>query len=83
VYFGTYEIVKEAAGGNVDDNHHPFAAGSSDHRIPFTSSDTKADLPFPALSGACATITSDALMNPFDGMQAASVGDSLLADPLQ
>ncbi len=28
VYFGTYEIVKEAAGGNVDNNHHPFAAGS-------------------------------------------------------
>lgn len=45
VYFGTYEIVKEAAGGNVDDGHHPFAA---------------------ALSGSCATITSDALMNPFD-----------------
>ncbi|KAJ5564553.1 mitochondrial carrier [Penicillium frequentans] len=45
VYFGTYEIVKEMAGGNVDDGHHPLAA---------------------ALSGASATIASDALMNPFD-----------------
>ncbi|KAK2738573.1 Fe(2+) transporter [Myotisia sp. PD_48] len=45
VYFGTYEVVKEFAGGNVGTGHHPFAAG---------------------LSGACATITSDALMNPFD-----------------
>ena len=28
VYFGTYEIVKEAAGGNkVDGRHHPLAAG--------------------------------------------------------
>ncbi|EEH09139.1 mitochondrial RNA splicing protein [Histoplasma capsulatum G186AR] len=45
VYFGTYEVVKELAGGNVGNGHHPFAAG---------------------LSGACATITSDALMNPFD-----------------
>lgn len=28
VYFGTYEIVKEAAGGNATDGkHHPLAAG--------------------------------------------------------
>lgn len=27
VYFGTYEAVKELAGGNVDDGHHPVAAG--------------------------------------------------------
>lgn len=28
VYFGTYEIVKEAAGGNAEDGkHHPGAAG--------------------------------------------------------
>ena len=27
VYFGTYELVKEMAGGNVDDGHHPLAAG--------------------------------------------------------
>jgi solute carrier family 25 iron transporter 28/37 len=46
VYFGTYEIIKEAAGGNAaDGKHHPAAA---------------------ALSGACATIASDAMMNPFD-----------------
>lgn len=48
VYFGTYEVVKELAGGNKQDGkHHPAAA---------------------ALSGAAATIASDALMNPFDGM---------------
>ncbi|KAK2871862.1 hypothetical protein FQN49_002750 [Arthroderma sp. PD_2] len=45
VYFGTYEVVKDLAGGNVGSGHHPLAA---------------------ALSGAAATITSDALMNPFD-----------------
>ncbi|KIW69004.1 hypothetical protein, variant [Phialophora macrospora] len=46
VYFGTYEFVKESAGGNkADGKHHPLAA---------------------AASGACATIASDALMNPFD-----------------
>jgi hypothetical protein len=27
VYFGTYELVKDFAGGNVDDGHHPLAAG--------------------------------------------------------
>ena len=27
VYFGTYETVKELAGGN-EDGHHPFAAGN-------------------------------------------------------
>ena len=27
VYFGTYEVVKDLAGGNVDSGHHPFAAG--------------------------------------------------------
>lgn len=27
VYFGTYELVKEFAGGNVDAGHHPIAAG--------------------------------------------------------
>ncbi|RVX75311.1 hypothetical protein B0A52_00664 [Exophiala mesophila] len=46
VYFGTYEVVKDLAGGNkADGKHHPLAA---------------------ATSGACATIASDALMNPFD-----------------
>lgn len=30
VYFGTYEVVKEMAGGNVDDGHHPVAAGKLD-----------------------------------------------------
>jgi hypothetical protein len=27
VYFGTYEVVKDLAGGNVGSGHHPFAAG--------------------------------------------------------
>lgn len=27
VYFGTYELVKDLAGGNVDLGHHPLAAG--------------------------------------------------------
>lgn len=27
VYFGTYEVVKDMAGGNVDEGHHPLAAG--------------------------------------------------------
>ena len=27
VYFGTYELVKDLAGGNVDAGHHPLAAG--------------------------------------------------------
>lgn len=27
VYFATYELVKELAGGNVDAGHHPVAAG--------------------------------------------------------
>lgn len=31
VYFGTYEVVKEMAGGNVDDGHHPLAAGKCTH----------------------------------------------------
>lgn len=34
VYFGTYEIVKEMAGGNVDDGHHPLAAGKILKRHP-------------------------------------------------
>ncbi|THC95130.1 hypothetical protein EYZ11_005373 [Aspergillus tanneri] len=29
VYFGTYEVVKELAGGNVDEGHHPIAAALS------------------------------------------------------
>ncbi|KAI6840946.1 hypothetical protein KC350_g5354, partial [Hortaea werneckii] len=44
VYFATYEVVKQAMGGNAA-GHHPIAAASS---------------------GACATIASDAFMNPFD-----------------
>ncbi|KAI5776891.1 mitochondrial carrier domain-containing protein [Geopyxis carbonaria] len=45
IYFATYETVKHRLGGNVGNDHHPFAV---------------------ATAGACATIASDALMNPFD-----------------
>lgn len=32
VYFGTYEVVKELAGGNkMDGKHHPLAAGTSNY----------------------------------------------------
>jgi hypothetical protein len=65
VYFGTYEVVKELAGGNAEDGkHHPGAAGLLWLELQTVDVDT--DIP-PALSGACATIASDALMNPFDG----------------
>lgn len=65
VYFATYEAVKQAMGGNEGAEHHPLAAGES-----LRCSDPKALLLFltlKATSGACATIASDALMNPFDG----------------
>jgi solute carrier family 25 iron transporter 28/37 len=73
VYFGTYELVKDLAGGNVDDGHHPLAAGElrprefedkGYKRYPETND---ANIFVKAVSGACATIASDALMNPFDG----------------
>jgi solute carrier family 25 iron transporter 28/37 len=64
VYFGTYEIVKEFAGSNkADGKHHPVAAGTNwrSYQIPRKTDEVT------AASGACATIASDALMNPFDG----------------
>ena len=61
VYFATYETVKEFSGSNKDDKHHPFAAGTEHQEVR-----GMADRDI-ALSGACATISSDALMNPFDG----------------
>src|SRR5947207_15871013 len=65
VYFGTYEVVKDFAGGNAEDGkHHPGAAGLLWPEQDLV--DTRTDI-LPALSGACATIASDALMNPFDG----------------
>lgn len=48
LYFGTYEAVKDATGGNADGHH----------------------LASTAVSGASATIVSDAFMNPFDGLSA-------------
>lgn len=56
VYFATYEVVKQAMGGNAS-GHHPLAA---------------------ATSGACATIASDAFMNPFDGRCQHQLHDTLL-----
>lgn len=68
VYFGTYEFVKDLGGGNEDENHHPGAAGMSLFALRPELQDVRLTLLL-ALSGACATIASDALMNPFDGMQ--------------
>ena len=81
VYFGTYEAVKEFAGGNKDDLHHPFAAGIWD--LPYTvlARGYVADLAS-ALSGACATISSDALMNPFDGIFLLNAVDQSPLTPL-
>lgn len=54
------------AGGNkADGKHHPMAAGtitSASIKLQIASADSVT-----ATSGACATIASDALMNPFDG----------------
>jgi hypothetical protein len=58
-------VVKELAGGNAEDGkHHPGAAGLL--WLELQAADIDADFLL-ALSGACATIASDALMNPFDG----------------
>jgi solute carrier family 25 iron transporter 28/37 len=58
-------VVKDLAGGNAEDGkHHPGAAGL----LPLELKAVDVDTDFlAALSGACATIASDALMNPFDG----------------
>jgi hypothetical protein len=41
VYFGTYEVVKEFAGGNAEDGkHHPMAAGMLEVSYERTKSDT-------------------------------------------
>lgn len=67
VHFGTYEAVKELAGGNRGDGSHFFAT------CQYLTTD-RAPLPsfaycYPlALAGASSTIASDALMNPFDGI---------------
>ena len=65
VYFATYEAVKQAMGGNDRSTHHPLAAGKHS-RSPGSGRFTIVDY-LSATSGACATIASDALMNPFDG----------------
>ena len=66
VYFATYEVVKQAMGGNEGDEHHPLAAGGLSSDLVITFARTSADLSL-ATSGACATIASDALINPFYG----------------
>lgn len=65
VHFGTLEAVKELAGGNQAGNNwvatcqYQFSpSGPSFNRLPNIT----------ALAGASATIASDALMNPFDGI---------------
>lgn len=60
------------AGGNrADGKHHPAAAGmqlaAGSRRTVFSTGLWNAN-GLIALSGACATIASDALMNPFDGV---------------
>ena len=65
VYFATYEAVKHVMGGNQAGVHHPLAAGTN--FIPFRKLEMCVADFILATSGACATIASDALMNPFDG----------------
>lgn len=50
-------------GGNDTSVHHPLAAGKY---IPDLLHKIRVNI-LAASSGACATIASDALMNPFDG----------------
>lgn len=71
VYFATYEVVKQAMGGNAS-GHHPLAAGTFTIN-PLSSPQALADFFTTATSGACATIASDAFMNPFDGTRFTSV----------
>jgi solute carrier family 25 (mitochondrial iron transporter), member 28/37 len=71
VYFATYEAVKHLMGGNQAGVHHPLAAGMFCWISRFSRLFTNT---WPATSGACATIASDALMNPFDGMSLAMKG---------
>jgi len=63
VYFSTYEVVKQHLGGNLGQGHHPVATGT------FLKSPCEFELKMSnlATAGACAAITSEACMNPFDG----------------
>lgn len=62
VYFGTYEMAKELAGGN--DKGYSFAATGE---FDFDSDGATLTCLLVASAGALATVASDALMNPFDG----------------
>ena len=64
IYFVTYEMAMEASGGNDQLKHHAFASGRK-----FTPSILTMVMlmGIKGLSGACATVASDAFMNPFDG----------------
>lgn len=55
-------------GGNEGNAHHPVAAGEWRDRRPCLQDIHQANGRI-ATSGACATIASDALMNPFDGQE--------------
>lgn len=66
VHFGVYEAVKELTGGNKGGNQFvstctlftSVVVVQKDGQLTFRI----------AIAGAAATISSDALMNPFDGM---------------
>lgn len=72
VHFGTLEMVKDLAGGNEAGNQWlaHCASLSTVHILPRK---TKPFDFFSALAGGSATIASDALMNPFDGVLIPSV----------
>ena len=64
VHFGTYEFIKEFTGGN-DEGSHWISTGE----FRYLSLGIFVNDPSPpATAGASATIASDALMNPFDGV---------------
>jgi asparaginyl-tRNA synthetase len=67
VYFATYESVKHSMGGNAGahEEHHPLAAGMAYATWKRRYGSANVQI---AVSGASATIASDALMNPFDGI---------------
>jgi solute carrier family 25 (mitochondrial iron transporter), member 28/37 len=67
VYFSTYEVVKQRLGGNIGSGHHPLATcNSPSPRIIYPTLFVCSVLIL-ASAGACAAVTSEAFMNPFDG----------------
>ena len=64
VHFGVYEAVKELTGGNRQGNQFISTCELSTR---FSVYDCLTSPSSKAVAGAAATISSDALMNPFDG----------------